>query len=183
MNQFFQWLSDLFRGVKFWAVVLPWERAVRVRLGRWVAMWEPGPHWRIPFLDEVRVVNTRMRIASVPCVTVTTMDGKTVTAAGYVAFRLSDPYKVLLTIQHPEDAAGALAAFADYIVSRRVMALSTRQMEEGALAILRKTALAGFEFDFVKVVDFEVVRTFRLLQEQWRPSTGASNLEPPQGPQ
>lgn len=41
MSGFFQWLVDFIRQFKFFAVVLPWERAIRVRLGNRVQMWEP----------------------------------------------------------------------------------------------------------------------------------------------
>lgn len=181
MNQFFQWLANFFQGSRPWQVVMPWERALRVRLGKRTILWEPGFHWRIPFVDEVRIVNTRLRIASVPCITVTTTDGKTVTVAGCVGFRIFDPFQTLLTIQHPEDAASALAqaAVAKYIASRRVAELSMEQMEQTALDALTTSSMAGLAFEFVRVVDFAVVRTFRLLQEVWRPNTGFSNLDPP----
>ena len=181
MNQLLQWLSDLFQGAKAWTVVMPWERAVCIRLGRWVRPWEPGLHFRVPFLDQVRVINTRLRMSAVPCVTVTTRDGKTVTAAGCVGFTIADPYRALLTVQQPEHAASALgqAALAAYITARSVDELRVAEMESAALTTLQAAGLAGFEFVWVKTVDFAVVRTFRLLQEQWRPSTDWSNFEPP----
>jgi len=181
VNQLFQWLADLFQGARIWTTVLPWERGLRVRLGRWTRLLEPGLHWRIPFLDVVRLINSRLRIASIPCVTVTTQDGKTVTAAGAVGFRITDPYKALLTIQNPEDAAAALAqaGFAAYLIVRKADALSVEEMEREVLGVLASSGLDGLEFEFVKVVDFAIVRTIRLLQEQWRPNTGFSNFEPP----
>jgi regulator of protease activity HflC (stomatin/prohibitin superfamily) len=181
LNQFFQWLSELFQGVRVWTIVLPWERGLRVRLGRWTRLWEPGFHWRVPFVDHVRVINTRVRIASIPCVTVTTKDGKTVTVAGCVGFQIVDPYQALLTIQQPEDAAAALAmsALASYVLARDVDQLDIAELEGSALEVLRQAPLRGFAFTFVKIVDFAIVRTFRLLQEQWRPNTGFTNFEPP----
>ena len=181
MNQLFQWLADLFQGARIWTTVLPWERGLRVRLGRWSRLLEPGLHWRIPFLDTVRLINTRLRIASVNCVTVTTRDGKTVTAAATVGFRITDPLKALLTIQQPEDAAAALAqaSIAAYLIPRKYDALAIEEMENEVLATLRGSGLDGMAFEFVRVVDFAIVRTIRLLQEQWRPNTGFSNFEPP----
>jgi SPFH domain/Band 7 family protein len=181
VNQLLQWLSDLFHGARVWTIVQPWERGLRVRLGRWHRMWEPGFHWRIPFADHVRVINTRLRLAPVPCVTITTKDGKTVTAAGTVGFRIADPYRALLTVQHPEAAASAFAqaALAEYVAARRAEDLTVVELQELALDTLRKSDLEGpFEFTLVRVSDFAIVRTLRLLQEQWRPSSEFSNFDP-----
>ncbi len=180
MNQLLQWLSDLVQGARLWTIVLPWERGVCVRLGYWTRRWEPGLHWRIPFLDQARVLNTRIRIVPVPCVTVTTKDGKTVTVAGTVGFQIADPFQVLLTVQKPEDAVMAIsmAALAEYIVTRRTDAIDVSAMETSVLDSLRRAPLKGFEFIFAKVVDYAIVRTIRLLQEPWRPNTGLTDFEP-----
>lgn len=96
MNQFFEWLANLFRGARFWFVVLPWKRSVRVRLGK-----------------------------------------------GHIA-----------------------------------EVLSTRRFDETTVADMARAAVRhldgnapGITVEFVKLVDFAAVRTFRLLQDQWRPST------------
>ena len=103
------------------------------------------------------------------------------TVAGCVMFRIVDPYKALLTIQQPEDAAAALAQaeIARHIITRSVDELIPDQMESVALEALRGAGLDGLHFDGLRIIDFAIVRTIRLLQEQWRPNTGFSNFEPP----
>lgn len=80
-STFAEWFRSTLESAKFWFMVNPWERAVRVRAGRWSKQIEPGAYFRIPFVDTVTLINTRLRITSTPSITITTMDGKTVTMA------------------------------------------------------------------------------------------------------
>lgn len=172
MNQFFEWISGALRAAKWWAVVMPWERAVRVRAGKHTRVWEPGWHWRIPFLDEVRTFNNRLRISTFPSLTITSKDGRTVTAAGLVGFRIVDPLRVILALQQPEHTCGALVmAFAsEYLGTRAFAEVTAAEFETAALAALTHR-VPGCQFEFVRLTDFAAVRTYRLLQEQWRPNT------------
>src|SRR5687768_9571068 len=101
MTGFWQALIDFIRGLKWWTVVNPWERAVRVRAGKWTKVLECGWHWRIPFFDTIWLVNSRLRFAPFPCTTISTVDGKTVTAAGTVGFRIVDPLLAKMTWHQP----------------------------------------------------------------------------------
>jgi len=49
MSELLQWLANLVKGARFWAIIMPWEKAVRVRLGRHAAIWSPGFHLRSEF--------------------------------------------------------------------------------------------------------------------------------------
>lgn len=173
MNSLFEWLSRLFQGVKAWVVVQPWEKCVRVRLGKQSILFGPGVHLRIPWIDEVYIVNTRLRISSVPAQTITTSDGKTVTVSGIVGFRISEPLVAMLSLQQPESSCAALTltALSEAIIGSKLELLSPTSIESFALKRLEQM-MYGVTFDFVRVVDFAVVRTYRILNEQWRPQTG-----------
>ncbi len=41
--------------VKFWIVIQPWERGIRVRFGKNQKLLNGGVHFRIPFLDTIYV--------------------------------------------------------------------------------------------------------------------------------
>ena len=175
MNEVLQWLMGLVRGARCWVVVQPWERAVRVRLGKRTTLLEPGLHGRIPYADEVTVVNTRLRVAAVATQTITTKDGKALTTGGNVGFRIAQPLEALNALQSPESTVAAIAqrAVASFISSREWAALSCPQVEADVLAALRAFGMGkGITVEFVSCVDFAVVRTFRLLQlADWRPGT------------
>jgi regulator of protease activity HflC (stomatin/prohibitin superfamily) len=172
VSEFAKWIADFFKGVRCWVIVAPWEQAVRVRAGRWTRVLEAGVHPRIPVLDDVRVFNNRLRIASFPALTVTTKDGKTVTAAGLIGFRIVDPLRAMLAMREPETTCSGLAMghAANYIAARRFDDIAVSDLEASTVAALPGQA-PGCAFDFVKFVDFAAVKTFRLLQEQWRPGT------------
>lgn len=172
MDQLFRWLAELFQGARFWLIVLPWERAVRIRLGKRTALLGPGCHLRLPFLDDVRIVNNRLRIAQVPCSTVSTKDGKTITLAATLGFRITDPLVAMLTLMQPEvsSAAFAQSVIAGFLLERRLEEVKLPELEAHALAAIAHFA-PGMRVEFLRVVDFAVVKTFRLMQEGWRPST------------
>ena len=172
MDRLFAWLTDLFKGMRPWLVVLPWERAVRIRLGKHTTLLGSGWHLRIPFLDEVRTVNNRLRLASFPSLTVTSKDGKTITASGLIGFRIQDPLRAMLALQQPEATLGGLVMgeIARYLSERMLAEASAQGAAEVALKALDGQA-PGIAIEFVRLVDFASVKTFRLLHEQWRPST------------
>lgn len=174
MNELLQWLMSVARGAKCWIVVQPWERAVRVRLGRRAVLLGSGLHPRIPYADEVTIVNTRLRVAQVPTQTVTTRDGQVLTIGGNIGFQIDEPLAALNALQSPENTVAAIAQreVAGYISSAQRGDLTGPLVEAAVLGALRSFGTnKGLRFDFVACTDFAVVRTFRLLQEQWRPGT------------
>jgi regulator of protease activity HflC (stomatin/prohibitin superfamily) len=159
--------------MRFWVVIQPWERAVRVRAGKHTATLCPGFHLRIPYLDEVTSYNNRLRVAAVPSQTLSTLDGKAVTVAGLIGFKIVDPLAVLLNLQSPESSCAAYAqtAIAKYIVGRHSKDIRIEDMQEAVMASIVGFGGGGLAYEFASIVDFAVVRTYRLLQESWRPQT------------
>jgi regulator of protease activity HflC (stomatin/prohibitin superfamily) len=146
-------------------VVLPWERAIRVRLGNRVKIWEPGWHIRFPFVDEIQVLNTRLRIADSGAQTLTTSDGYTLTISLTIGFSIVDPERAMLRMHHPERACGCLAnsVISELVVSTARAALHPSAIEAHVLEKLRTEE--GYEFEFVRVTDFAFTRTYRLLND------------------
>lgn len=172
MNVLFEWLAKFFDGVKLWVIVKPWEKCVRVRLGKHAKELHPGAHFRIPFADDVIIVNTRLRIASVPSVTLTLSDDKTITVAAIVGFRIVEPLQAMMTLEMPEYSCSALAmaTISEYLSGKASTDITARDMEYAACAAL-VDRVRGVEFDFVNASDYAICRTYRLLQETARPST------------
>jgi regulator of protease activity HflC (stomatin/prohibitin superfamily) len=165
MAEFFTWIMNFVREFKLLTIIMPWERAARIRLGSRVAVWEPGWHIRLPFIDEVIPLNTRLRIADTGSQTLTTPDGHTLTVGISVGFRIQDPLAAMLKMQHPENACSAIAAS---VVAALVSitprgSLLVGTIEEHVRAELVKETT--YEFDFIRVRDFAYARAFRLLNE------------------
>jgi hypothetical protein len=145
-----------------------------VRFGRWTKLWEPGFHLRIPFFDEVRVVNTRLNVATAPSQTLTTLDGRLLTVAAAVGFRIADPVKAMMLVRDPASVCAAIAQgeFAAYIAQRRLDEVRPMELELAVLSALSTFGGTAIVFEFIRLVDFAACRTIRLLQDSWRPNSG-----------
>jgi hypothetical protein len=103
MDQFLAWLSRMFDTWKFWIVISPWEIGVRVRLGKNATAMSAGFHFRVPFVDAITLVNTRLRIDGTPPVTVHgSAPNLTRYISATVAYRVSDPLKAMLNFGIPQ---------------------------------------------------------------------------------
>jgi regulator of protease activity HflC (stomatin/prohibitin superfamily) len=165
VNLFFQWLVDFIKQFRFFVTVLPWERAVRVRLGNRVQLWEPGWHFRLPFADEVVLQSTKLRISGAGPQTISTKDGKILTLSMSIGFCIADPLAAMLRMHHPEIACASIASsIAAGVVARTTHAeLKPADIEAEVLRELAKES--GYAVEFVKVTDFAFARAFRLLSE------------------
>lgn len=176
MNGILQWLTDIAKTVQLWVVVLPWDRGVRVRLGKYTSLLEPGIHWKIPLVDKVWIVNNRLRFTSFPAQTLGTTDGKSITMAGVIGFRIADPLEAMLSLVQPEVSCAALAqtTIAEYVCSRTFPELDRAELEQECLADLQRVA-TGLTFEVVRLTDFALMRTLRIIksEESWRPETRA----------
>lgn len=172
MSSLVQWLIDIIRGLQVWVTVLPWERCVRVRLGKYATELDPGYHWKWPWVDQVWPINNRLRFASFPVQSLTTKDNKPVHVAGLVKFRIIAPLKAMMSLVQPENSVAAIVqtVVADYVKTRNYDELDPTELEALALAQLIIDA-DGFLFECVAMTDWTSGRSFRLFQESWRPET------------
>lgn len=172
MSELFARLTSFLAQFKLLVIILPWERAVRIRLGSRVTIWEPGWHIKMPLLDEILPLNTRLRISDTPGQTLTTSDGATLTVGLSIGFRINDPLAALLKMQQPETSCSAIAASAvSALVSTQSRAsLTVSDLERHVKATLELETT--YEFEFVRVRDFAYTRTFRLLNSNDYHSAG-----------
>lgn len=177
ISGFFGWLSNILSGAKFWFIVLPWEKAVRVRFGKNSKVIEPGFHFRIPYGDHIVIINTRLRLSSSQSITVTSKDGKTVTMAVLVGFRITEPLKAMQALQQPESTCAAIVqgCAARAIADRNCSETAIEILREEILARLKEFTLGAIEFDTVEIVEYAVVKTYRLLQDSYKPVTYTEN--------
>ncbi len=171
ITSFAEWLRSIFLGMKFWFTVMPWEKGVRVRLGKNTALKEPGVHLRIPWADEVVIVNTRLRVTASSSMTVTSSDGKAVTTAVLVGFRIVAPLDAMMAFKDPEVTCMAIVqtAVTKYVARHGAAEIKMDALEAEALKHLEQFS-KGIEFAFVQVTEFAIVRTYRILQDSWKPA-------------
>lgn len=173
-----QILAAAWRPFQWWVTIAPWERGLRVRLGKVAATLEPGIHFRVPFLDRVYVQSVRLRIIEQEGQTITTADGKVLTVSIAVQFAIEDIAKLYATIAMPEMTllSRAAALIAEHVARARSTELTGALLEERVSA-----ALPGAEWGLGQcrayITTFAVVRTYRLLQNSYRSLSGVDEME------
>jgi len=160
-----QSIVDFFGRFRLWYVVMPWERAVRVRLGNRVVKRGPGFHWKLPLLDRVFIQNVRLHVVSTCSQVLEDGDGRTVAVVACIGFSIDDILRVYTSVQHLDEAlySWASAALADHITKGRAAA------EEAVARSLEEQATRwGIRIEFFRLTDYTRVRAFRLLQgDRW----------------
>lgn len=183
------WLQQIVDGIRnlvqWWFIVLPWERAVRVRFGRRVQSFDAGIHFRAPFVDRVYVQNVRQRIVALYPQTLTTADGKTITCTGSVRYCIEDLLKLYRTLHQPDatirqHVEGLLAEF---VVTRELHACTPEDISEH---VTERMDLAEFGLSKGRffLTEFAVVKTYRLIggdMQRWVGSASELNTELPIG--
>jgi len=102
-----QWIGEAL--VPF-VIILPYQEAVRIRLGKFQATLAPGIHWRIPIADSVLHENVVARTTHITGLSTTTSDGKAIGFDAVVTYRISDIKKALLEVEDVKDAVADTCA-------------------------------------------------------------------------
>lgn len=162
-----EYLLKIFR---WWVSVLPWERGLRIRLGKKVKLLNPGFHFRFPFFDTVHIQTIRLRVVTIPPQTITTKDGQTLTVTLVVGYSIKDIEKVFNTIHHPEATICNLVSgeVSDFVSQNNTC--SPKIIQEEVLKKISKLDY-GLNIEYIKVTGYAIVKTFRLIQDQhWTPN-------------
>lgn len=181
MNYIGQIIEFIQRFFIWWVSIMPWERAVHVRLGKRMKVLEEGVHLRVPFIDRVYVQTTRLRVMQGPPQTVTTRDGKTITIVIAMGYSITDIIKLYTTLFHAEQTLCNImqSQVADSIALMDAKELRASRVEEELVGMLDKQDY-GLKFEYCKVVSLAQVRVLRLIQEgHWLPDALTMNQAKP----
>lgn len=175
MNQLVELITKLARVLVWWTTVNPWERSLRVRLGRHVRELPPGVHWKVPFVDTIYRQSTRERVSALQLQTLTTRDGRTLALSGSLGYHIADVRRLYDSLHHPEDSIRQLAmgAIAAYVQQQEAACCDPEQIAACAVARmhLERYGLGGIR---IELTDFAFVRAHRLLMDQKWGSHGDS---------
>lgn len=166
MNQVQQFFEYIFNAVKVFIIVQPWETGIRVRNGNRVKKLEKGIYFRIPYFDSVFVQESRLRVVDMPIQTLTSKDLKTITINSSFGYSITDVEKLYDTLYHPESTLQSIAMseVAGFIFGKNLEEVTPQSLEEQVLKRLNEEDY-GISFDYFKITNFAVVRTYRLIQD------------------
>lgn len=164
---FLQSLLDALRAaVTWWVMVAPWEQAIRVRFGKNVTLLAPGVHLKYPVIDRVYSQTTRLRVSMMHSQTLTTSDGKPVTIAVNLGYKIADLLKVYNTLHSAESSLAAITvgAVGEYIVNSLAVDCTPAALmffvQEKVNARLEEFGFSDVE---ISVQTFAFVKTYRFI--------------------
>ena len=99
-------LFILFSSVK---ILMEYERAVVLRLGRFAGVRGPGIILLIPLIETMRRVNTQIMVMDVPSQDIITKDNISVKVNAVVYFKVIAPEKAVLVVENVEEAISLIS--------------------------------------------------------------------------
>lgn len=180
-----EWLQKLLGNFgqlfKWYFILMPWEQALRIRLGKYSTKFEGGLHFKIPYLDRIYSQNTRHRISNIPPQTITTLDNKTITLSGALAYRVIDITPLYTKLHMAEDTIQQTVQgiLSEYIASNNFGDCSPAEIViqvENEMNLKRWGLNSG---QFI-LTDFVVVKTYRFISggiDKWTNDTLATDNE------
>jgi regulator of protease activity HflC (stomatin/prohibitin superfamily) len=152
---------------KFWIIINPWERGIRVRFGKNQKLLSAGLHFRIPFFDNFYIQCTRLRVVALPMQTLTSKDGKTVTINGAAGYEITNIETLYNTMLYPEQTiTNIIQGFvSDYIYANDMVSASPDEIQDHVMTALNDVDKYGIKITYFKLTNFAIVRTYRLIQD------------------
>jgi len=180
MNALIAFFTRFFHLFIWWFTLPPWERALRVRLGKHITEFGAGLHFRVPYFDTIYRQTTRLLFVSLDPQTVTTTDGHTITFAGVFGYVVEDLRRLYMTIQSPETTIQALVtgALAQYLVTHPLEECEPDVVEQAVMNDI-DIAQYGLGQAELALTTYARVRTYRLIMDKHAIySTGHSTNNP-----
>lgn len=165
LGEIFAWIGKV---LTWWIVVMPWEQAIRVRLGNRVKLLQAGFYFKIPFADIVYCQTTRLRMISIPIQTISTKDKQVISIAVSGGYHVIDMLLMFDTCQHPEMVVQniIMSSVSEKVSTSDLADLSPSEIER----YVRESISRGSEYGLGKfqfnVIGYAVVKTYRLISDQ-----------------
>jgi membrane protease subunit HflK len=160
-------LIQIWDSVKFWEILVHYERGVRLRKGVFVEVLEPGWHWKIPVLDQIISDRVVSRTNNMSPQGLQTSDGKTVQVSGIIRFSIRDIYKAVLEVEGVDDAVRDISylAIAEAVQTHTFDQVRAASFAEHLTKAARKLGWRyGIEVEQLGLSDVSPARTFILVK-------------------
>ncbi len=152
-------------------VAAQWEKGVVFRLGRFSSVKGPGLFFIIPLIDQVKLVDTRIRAMDIPAQQVITRDNVPVKINGVIFFKVEQVQDAIIKIQ---DYRYAISQYAQTSLRDVVGQMSLDQLlgerEEISKAIEtaveRDTSGWGLEVTGIRIQDIEMPEDLKKMMSR-----------------
>jgi membrane protease subunit HflK len=165
-------LSDSWSALTPFFTIPQYEKGVILRLGKYLRTVEPGPHWKMPFVDtwlSVEAVQTTMHVQKQ---TLATRDGVSVTTSAVLQYEIKDPKLFLLEVYEGIDAINdiALSEIKDVITNHtwEQIRLESEILEKEIVKKIRRQVRAyGVHIKRFGFADIGKIKTIRLMNDAY----------------
>lgn len=163
-----EWFKEIFNQVstlfKWWIIVLPWEKGLRIRVGNKVKILSKGIHFRIPYFDSVYVQPIRLTFLHTSPQTLTTNDDKIVSISVIIGYSIIDIFKAYNSVGEVQSTITAMVtdAVSKYTVSHRwneLQSIEAFVFEEAGKKDI------GLKIESVSLQNLSQVRAYRVIQD------------------
>lgn len=156
---------DLFR---FWVIIAPYESGVKLRLGKFIKVLDPGWNWMIPLgIDQYEHEHIVPRTHTLDPQSVTLKDGRQVGFQAVITYKVRDIKVALLEV---EDSEHAIKDACAGTIAHTVAMCTWDELVQGDDWVDRVTAAArkrgfrfGLEITSVQFATLALVKTLRIL--------------------
>ena len=146
-------------------IINEWEGGIHMRAGKFLKSTQPGLNFKIPFIDQFWVVHTVPQTVDLLSQTLTTKDGKNIVLKGIIRYKIEDPKKYLISVNSARDVLvdtvqGVIKNVIEYFTWGDATKLDTLITEKSKVMVEDW----GIKVESVTLVDFSLIKTYRLIQ-------------------
>lgn len=167
MNVFKDLIDYVTKLFTWWVVIMPWEQGIRVTFGKKCIVLNEGMFLKLPLVHKIYVQEKRLRVLNLPVQTVSTRDGFALTISCSVGYSIVDIHKLYNTLYQPDMSIQNIVSskVSEFISKHDLQECKPSEIESKLNESIQATDY-GLKYDYVKIINFAHVKTFRLIQDQ-----------------
>jgi regulator of protease activity HflC (stomatin/prohibitin superfamily) len=147
-------------------IINEWEGGIQMRGGKFLREVKPGIRFKFPFIDHIWTAYTVAQTVDLSPQTLTTKDGKNIVLKGIIRYKVSDCKKYLMSVNSAKDVLvdtvqGIIREIIEDYTWGSDIELNDLITEKSASVV----EVWGIKVESVTLVDFGIIRTYRLMSD------------------
>ncbi len=121
-EKLFDLIIGFWDSIKLFQITDEYERGIKLRWGRYKCEIYPGRSWKLPFIDELFVEDTRTDVLNLPTQSITTKDDVSLSISLIVRYRILDVRAYTLNIKDEDNVLGDMAqGITEELITRHIV--------------------------------------------------------------
>lgn len=164
--QLLDFIRDIWQSLLPFHTVNEYDRAVILRLGKFHKVCEPGPHFKVPLIDDIITCRVSFATINIRPQSLTTKDGQNVVVSAVIKYKVDDPKTFTIEVDDPKDAIADIAQgkIKELIIERSWEECKSLKDTEIKGKVAKEASKWGIKVDFITITDLALMRSIRLIQ-------------------